>query len=531
MIRRSPALIGFVVLILAAVVTLASFRKDIPFVNEPFEIKAAFRDGSGLKKASPVRVAGVEVGRVTKVVHTSAGAQSVTATLALKKKFKPIHRDATAKIRPRIFLEGNFYVDLSPGSPSAPAMKAGGIIPVTRTTNPVQVGEVLSMLKSDTRQDLKNTLKGLGDAQKAGAGRQFNAALEDQGEAFKYSAIVSEALLGENPNDLARYIRAQGTVSDALNANPEQLKNLVTDFNRTAAALADREADLRTAVDELPDVLREALPTFTALNNTFPGLRRFARESLPAIRSSGSAIDATIPLIQQLRGLVRENELRGFSRDLRRSTPNLVKLATESVPLLENARELASCTSNNLVPWNNDKVVDRAFPPKGPVYTEFSKTLANLAGESRSFDANGQWFKVLGGGGVETLDLGNNVFGTATSPVVGVNPPPVRERPPLRPEVPCETQELPNLDSQPANPPKSANNPQKSPKALARLEKSRALALGVLQARLRTQGDKRTVVDEDMTLEDIKALAQKNGTLSQLETMAQKAADVLEARR
>ena len=31
----------------------------------------------------------------------------------------PIHADATAKIRARIFLEGNFYVDLSPGTPDA----------------------------------------------------------------------------------------------------------------------------------------------------------------------------------------------------------------------------------------------------------------------------------------------------------------------------------------------------------------------------------------------------------------------------
>ena len=29
----------------------------------------------------------------------------------------PIHRDARLKIRPRIFLEGNFFVDLKPGSP------------------------------------------------------------------------------------------------------------------------------------------------------------------------------------------------------------------------------------------------------------------------------------------------------------------------------------------------------------------------------------------------------------------------------
>ena len=32
----------------------------------------------------------------------------------------PIHKDATITIRPRLFLEGNFFLDLQPGSPSAP---------------------------------------------------------------------------------------------------------------------------------------------------------------------------------------------------------------------------------------------------------------------------------------------------------------------------------------------------------------------------------------------------------------------------
>ena len=35
----------------------------------------------------------------------------------------PIHADATAAIRSRIFLEGNFYVDLHPGTPQAPLLQ------------------------------------------------------------------------------------------------------------------------------------------------------------------------------------------------------------------------------------------------------------------------------------------------------------------------------------------------------------------------------------------------------------------------
>ncbi len=138
---------------------------------------------------------------------------------------------------------------------------------------------------------------------------------------------------------------------------------------------------------------------------------------------------------------------------------------------------------------------------------------------------------MLGGGGVETLDLGGNLLATATNPVVGVNPPPVRDRPPLRADEPCENQERPDLDSRPASAPPRVDNPQSSAKATARLEKSRALAIAVLQARLRQSGDRRTIINKDATLEDIQALARKQGNAGQLEAMTKKAAEVLEARR
>ena len=41
----------------------------------------------------------------------------------------PIHKDATMKIRPRIFLEGNFFVDLKPGTPAAPTLDDGDTHP------------------------------------------------------------------------------------------------------------------------------------------------------------------------------------------------------------------------------------------------------------------------------------------------------------------------------------------------------------------------------------------------------------------
>ena len=80
--------------------------------------------------------------------------------MELKKTALPIHRDATAKIRPRIFLEGNFFVDLKPGTPDSPALHSGDTIKISQTSTPVQLDQVLTALQSDSREDLKALLDG-----------------------------------------------------------------------------------------------------------------------------------------------------------------------------------------------------------------------------------------------------------------------------------------------------------------------------------------------------------------------------------
>ena len=511
---------GLLTLVIISVAVYLGFAKDIPFVGDPFEVKAAFQDTSGLKSGSPVRIAGVDIGLVTKVEHTRPGARTAVVTMSIRDKGRPIHEDASADIRPRIFLEGNFFVDVKPGTPQRGALDEGDTIPTSRTSNPVQVHEVLAVLKDDTRKSLSRTLVELGRAQDAGAGRAFNRTLDNQAPAYKNSAIVAEALLGENPGDLAEWIRAQGVVAGAIDRNPQRLQALITDFNTTVRALADRDDALRDAVEELPGALKEALPTYTALNRAFPDVRRFASAARPGIRSTGPAVDALLPLVRQLRGLVGEPELRGLSRDLRQTAPPLTRLARDTVPVLDQLRLFASCANTVLIPWGRDRVPDKAFPATGPVHEELVKWMPGLAGESRSFDANGQWFKVLGGGGAETFDLGEGLLGTSLNPIVGVNPPPQERRPPLRPDVPCETQRPPDLRTNPVGGPRRVPIDPNAPAVLERLGKAREAAIADLRAQLAEVGDTTTnVLGSDATPAQVQEIAKQSGLTQQLEDL------------
>ena len=251
-----------------------------------------------------------------------------------------------------------------------------------------------------------------------------------------------------------------------------------------------------------------------SLNDAFPDVQRFARDARPGVRSLGPTVDATLPLVKQLRGLVQERELGTLARNLRSATPPLAQVAKSGVAVLSELRALASCTTNVIVPLGDDQIQDKAFPTHGPVYQDFAKFLPGLAGESRSFDANGPYFKVQGAGGAETFNLGNGVFGTVAEPIVGNNPPPIRNRPPLRPDVPCETQEPPDLRSIPKGPPPVvATN---SAAARTRESKAQSAAVAVLRKELKAKGSDIKVLDRAITLDEIRKVASKNGLSGQL---------------
>ncbi|WP_372789430.1 hypothetical protein, partial [Paraconexibacter sp.] len=258
-----------------------------------------------------------------------------------------------------------------------------------------------------------------------------------------------------------------GATAAALDRNADQLKNLITDFNTTARSFAVADQPLEQAIAELPRTLRAAQPALAALNRAFPPLRRFVADFRPGVRSSGPALDASLPFARQVRRLVGAAELRGLSSDLRPVVPSLAKLSKLSVPLYQQTRLASSCQNEVILPWSLDKIEDKAFPAVGPVFQDSVKGLSGLAGESRSGDANGQWFRVLVAGGTYATPLGNGQLFLTDTPVGGVNPrPPVKGRSPLRNDVPCETQEQPDLRSIPGPAPtgsRKANIPASGP--------------------------------------------------------------------
>ena len=151
-------LIAIVFLLIVTVGPYLAFTKHVPFTSYGYEVNATFANGVNISKNSPVRIAGVEVG---KVIGAERDGDATKVTFTVAEAGRPIHEDAFAQIRPRIFLEGNFFIELDPGSPSAPEMDSGATIPVSHTSTAVQLDEILTALQSPVRADLGRLLEGL----------------------------------------------------------------------------------------------------------------------------------------------------------------------------------------------------------------------------------------------------------------------------------------------------------------------------------------------------------------------------------
>jgi ABC-type transport system involved in resistance to organic solvents, periplasmic component len=459
--RLSNAQIGLIAVVLTFIGFYLAFTKTIPFIGHGYQLKAIVRDAQNIRAKSPVRISGVEVGQVSDVQHLTGpdgrGEDAAVVTMDLQDTALPIRQDATLQLRPRLFLEGNLFVDLHPGSPGAPELHSGSVIPENQTSNSVQFDQVLTSLQAPVRQDLQIFLKEFGGAlDKYGGAKGFQESFRTSPAAYEYTSQVGQALLGTEPGDLAGFTSNLDVVARELNANSAHLQGLITNLNTVSGDFAAHQASLRDAIVQLPQLLAVGRPALFHLNQDFPALRAFSREALPGVRSANQALDYANPWIGQLRQLVSQPELRGLTQDLRPTVPDLAALSHDSLPFLEQSRALASCFNNVVIPWSNTPIPNHdSDPPAAKVYQETAYGFSGVAGESRSGDANGQEFRVLGGGGTNTIapfttpDLAAPLTGVTPFNFLGSEPAKQSSaKTPFRPDVPCETQDPPDLHSE-----------------------------------------------------------------------------------
>ncbi|WP_040600915.1 MlaD family protein [Patulibacter medicamentivorans] len=448
---RSPVLAGIVVIVLAAIAVVAIMLKDSLPGSTPQRLSAVVEDLASLKPGAPVRVAGVTVGKVV-AVDGGPGRTSIVR-MELDDPAPPVRRDAELKIRPRIFLEGNFLVDLHPGTPGQPAMPQDGTIPISGTTVAVQVDKVVGSFPTATRRRLQETIQGFGNGISSDATvLAMRSAISDSPTALRTGALLAEATRGERPGDLTGLVRSVAALSDALVPHVVQLRGAVRGLDRTMGAFAGERVALRAAVRQLPATLERSDGLTRAMAGALPGVRQIADELLPGVRATPATIDAARPWVASARVLAGRPALGGWVREMRAAVPDLIRFADDGVESLPGVDEIAKCVADVIVPAGNVEIRDGRFSLGVENFKGFWYGISGAAGESQNFTGSGNYSRVAIGLGPSLLQFGaDGTLGQlapgATDAAVGVRPVRPARRPPYRDDVRCSTQPVPDPNS------------------------------------------------------------------------------------
>jgi phospholipid/cholesterol/gamma-HCH transport system substrate-binding protein len=329
----------FVVAMAVGGYILAHQRVRFPFIQEKtFQLNAAFSTAQAVTpgQGQTIRMAGVRLGDISKVKLDNGRA---IVTMALDPEYDNlVHTDATALLRPKTGLK-DMFIELDPGSPSAPLAKRGWTLPVQNTLPDINPDEVLSALDADTRDYLKLLVNGAGQGlDKRGTDLQevftrFEPTYRDiarvTSQVEKRRANLRRLInslqrlnteLASRDDDLAQLVSASATVFRAFASENNNISRAIRDFPPALRQTTSTLGKVQTFAEILRPTADKLRPAVRALNRANHAIQPFAKEAAPILRTQ------IRPFVRAARPVVRDLKTPG--KQLADATPDLTRSFT-----------------------------------------------------------------------------------------------------------------------------------------------------------------------------------------------------------
>lgn len=270
---------------------------------------ADFADASAVAPGQhqEVRVAGVHVGDIGSASVTKGGVARIQ--LQITRRHLKLYQNASAILQSKTPLN-EMYVELNPGTPAAPALKPGGTIPLSQTTSPVEIDQILQHL-GPTQQAALQVLLDQSQPALAGASNYLPADLQSLDTTLKKLEPVASALQTRQA-DIATLVTDLNQVAGAVGGNQSRLAGLLDSAQSTLGVLQANDGSLASAIKDLPaatQALGSSLGSVQTLTTQLnPALQQLRNSSavLPgAIDQLNSTLLALHPVLDQLNPLVK----------------------------------------------------------------------------------------------------------------------------------------------------------------------------------------------------------------------------------
>ena len=335
-----------------------SFGGPTPLSAKGYRFQADFQEATQLADNADVRISGVTVGHVK---TSEQVADSTRVEVEVEERYAPLPQDTQATLRQKTLL-GETYIELAPGSGSAPDLPDGGLLPATQIRPTVELDEILRAFDEPTRADLQRFLKGAARAFE-GRGEDVNAAAGNLAP-FADDAGDLVGVLDSQGRAVRRLVSDSGQVFESLGRRQGELSGLVRALDVLLGATARRDAELAETVRILPTTLRELRPTLAAIEAVSREARPLVRDLRPAARALEPTLADALPLAPELRGLFRDVD-------------RVISVSGEALPATTRTVEAAHPLFRLLVPVlrEAEPVVDYL----GLYERELVAALANIA--------------------------------------------------------------------------------------------------------------------------------------------------------
>lgn len=456
---------GFIGIVVIAVLVYFAFTKSIPFTHG-YRVNAYFTNAANIQPKAQVRIAGVKVGTVEKVERGNGATTKVV--MDLDKKALPVYSDASARIRFRIFLEGNPFIDLQPGTPGSKEIDSGGTIPVAQTAGPVQLDQLLSSVNSDARKGLESIFTEIGTALNTKGTPEENSTQEDDvkdltgaqalNRAFRYGpdgfkggARVFDALIGYGDDDQLTILRGFRDFNTAINDRETQLVPLIRDFGTTIGAFASDENALRQATKQFSRLSYESYPTLVQLNRLLPQLTTWSYTIAPQLKEIPATVRAAYPWIETTNDLMETLD-DGTAKLAQNTTEQFAMAQGGAKQLLPQLDNIARCWNHNWFPTLNAVVPDGSNTSGKENYKEFWYSLVGWNSAAQNFTSTGPYLR-LGAGSAATLTSPSGALkGPAANAQTGISPKlNSSKNPPVQTKATCYKNSAPNLAPTPGS--------------------------------------------------------------------------------
>jgi virulence factor Mce-like protein len=383
-VASSPILVGAVTVLVVIVAVFLAYNANngLPFVST-YNLKARVPNADALVKGNEVRIGGVRVGIVKKVVPVQLenGNEAAELTLSLDKSAEPLPVDSTLTIRPKSAL-GLKFLQVTPGE-SEKGFEAGETIPVTAAKpEPVDIDQFFDMFDEETRDAIRQNLAGFGNAL-AGRGPQLNEAFG----ALRRAAVNGQPILRkivEPSSNFAGFWRSLEALSATVAPVAETQAQMFVALDRTFAAFA------RVSRPYIQETIEKSPPTLDEVNADLPAIRPFLRDTgrfFTALRPGVQALAETSPVIAESlhAGIPVLNASPVLNNQLQPTAEALVDF--QEAPGVFNGLELLTETNNLLKPSLS------YITPSQTICNYWSLTFKNLADATGEGNSNGHWLE------------------------------------------------------------------------------------------------------------------------------------------